>query len=519
MSLNQSMSISTSSMRNYQYALSIVAHNIANLNTPGYYRQRADFQESRYHYDNSIYGIIKGLNGATIASITNFMDEGALRDVINSQSDASYYNTLNDALSGLEDIADALGDNGLNSILNDFFASVANLEQFPDDVTIRQQYIQSAQDVCDKFNDISNKLDVKKSDMLEEAEFNVESINSLLSQIADANKAYLDSGGSSGALSDIYSLVEELSQYADVTTDTNSNGTINVYIGGVKAVQGAGLNYTLQATTDPTSDTPIQLSFKSTMSDAVLDKGITEAFSKGKLSAQLEFLNGTNNSYYNYSDIQELLDNAANKFASAINDIQTFGKEDDAKVFAAYIVSDGNGNNQLAKVTQDMYDELVMFNTKDGSGTINAKNIQVNQSIVDNPNYVAAARIDLAKYTDENGVVSEDWKNAVGNSDNATELSDVQNRKLLTYGGIDTTLSKYLASVAGKVGQDTAGMGNKADLYQDIADQAQNNYANLIGVNLDEELADMIKYQRAYEASARVFTTVNSMFDTILSMV
>ena len=86
-------------MRNYQYALTIVAHNIANLNTPGYYKQRADFQESRYNFGNSIYERIRGLNGATLASISNYIDEGALRDVINSQSDASYYNTLNAYLS------------------------------------------------------------------------------------------------------------------------------------------------------------------------------------------------------------------------------------------------------------------------------------------------------------------------------------------------------------------------------------------------------------------------------------
>ena len=66
---------------------------------------------------------------------------------------------------------------------------------------------------------------------------------------------------------------------------------------------------------------------------------------------------------------------------------------------------------------------------------------------------------------------------------------------------------------------DAANAADKADLYQDIADSAAANYSNLIGVNLDEELADMIKYQRSFEASARLFAAVNSVMDTILSMV
>ena len=62
-------------------------------------------------------------------------------------------------------------------------------------------------------------------------------------------------------------------------------------------------------------------------------------------------------------------------------------------------------------------------------------------------------------------------------------------------------------------------INSKAKTYNDIYQTDANNYANLIGVNLDEELSDMIRYQRAFEASARVFTTVNDLMGTILSMV
>ena len=66
---------------------------------------------------------------------------------------------------------------------------------------------------------------------------------------------------------------------------------------------------------------------------------------------------------------------------------------------------------------------------------------------------------------------------------------------------------------------DAANMDNKASVYQDLADTDATNYVNLIGVNLDEELADMLKYQRSYEASARLFQTIDSLTQTIINLV
>lgn len=521
MSLNQGLYISYGSMKNNQYALSVVAHNIANINTEGYVKQRVNFEESvLYNGDTTVLGTIRSLNGSTLASISDYLDEGALRNVIDSSSDAAYYNTLNDALSGLDEIADALGDNGLNALLNDFYTAAANLEQFPTDISIRQQYIAAAENVCEKFNDISSKLNTSREEMASNVNSSVDTINSLLSKIAEANEAYIKTGKGTSAQSAIYSLVEELSQYADVTTQTNSNGMVSVYLGGIEVVQGAEQQYTLEANIDFNSpDKNVELALRSTENeDYVIDKGITEKVTGGSFGAQVEFLNGSE-SYYNYDDVEELINSAANDFATALNEIQTYGSEDDADVFAAYLKSDGNGNTVLEKVSADMYDELVMFNTSDGTTTITAGNIRVNQSIIDNPNYVAAARIDLADYTNEDGTISDDWKNAVGNSNNANEIMDLQNRKICDYKGTDCTLSNFLNTLAGKVGQDANDAESQADLYQDIKDEAKTNYLNLIGVNLDEELSDMLRYQRAYEASARLFSTINGLYDTILGMV
>ena len=192
MSLNQSMNIAVSSLQNNSYALVVVSQNIANLNVDGYTRQTVEFQTNPYTTNcENVISTIKGMNGASISGLTDHADLGAFNDIVTSNSDASYYNTLSDALSDLEDVADSLGDNGLNALLNEFYTAAANLEQYPSDYTMREQYALALQNVCDKFNEISQSYSSLKEEYCDEAQLATSTVNSLLAQLADANTAYV----------------------------------------------------------------------------------------------------------------------------------------------------------------------------------------------------------------------------------------------------------------------------------------------------------------------------------------
>lgn len=504
MSLNQSLNISVSSMKNYQYALAVVSHNMANLYTDGYHRQRVNFVENAYTADaNNVLATIRGLNGASISSLTSYMDKGAFDNLINSNSDAQYYNSLVDSLGDLEDIADDLGDSGLNALLNDFYTAVANLEQFPTDLAVRRQFVMAAQNVCDKFNQISQKCDSLQNDKSNEISNSVDVVNKLFAELADCNNEYLQNPQNSQVLSRRDEILAQLSDYMDVKTSTNSNGTLNLYVGDVAVVQGSTQQYKLRA---EFGEDGAKLSLQSTLDGSViLENGITEAFSSGSIKAQIDFLNGTNGSYTNLNNIRSALDSAANAFAQALNEIQTY---DNGDVFAASITSGDNGELKLEKSTEEL------IKTKDGSGTVNAGNIAINEKMLENPYLVAAARIDKTKFE------GDEWTKAIGNSDNAVEFSALQNKKICTYdSGVKATLQEFLNYNAAKNAMDLNDLISKADTYNAIRDDAATNYSNIIGVNLDEELADMIKFQRAYEASARLFTTINDLYGTIINMV
>ena len=194
MSLNQSMNIALGSMQNNQYALTVVSQNIANLNTEGYHRQRVNFSENQYTSDCSgVISTIRGMNGASIDSLTAYIDDGAFKDVINKNSDAEYYNTLNDILGDLEGITDELGENDLSALLGDFYSAASNLEKYPTDMAIRQQFLLAAENVCEKFNYVSDKLDSLEAEKYDDVQMQTTVINSLFEDLAEANKNHIQS--------------------------------------------------------------------------------------------------------------------------------------------------------------------------------------------------------------------------------------------------------------------------------------------------------------------------------------
>ena len=301
----------------------------------------------------------------------------------------------------------------------------------------------------------------------------------------------------------------------DVTTQTNDNGTVNVYVGGIAVVQGGEQKYSIEVDFDSTNpDEAVKFSLKSLENpDYVIENGVTDSFKSGSMKGYLEFLNGSGGAKFtNVNDMKTALNEAAGAFANALNDIQTY---DNGDVFAASLTTGDDGNLLLEKATEKM------FTTKDGSNAINASNIQVNSAIMEDPFKVSAARIDLNNYKDEDGNIDPNWIKSIGNSDNAVEITKLQNAKILSYNGgkNNCTLSQFLTNNAAKAGMDIANIQNKADTANNIAEADAVNYANIVGVNLDEELSDMIKYQRAYEASAKLFSTINNLMGTIINMV
>ena len=131
-----------------------------------------------------------------------------------------------------------------------------------------------------------------------------------------------------------------------------------------------------------------------------------------------------------------------------------------------------------------------------------AGNLTINQNIIDDPSKLAAS--DSAEGNAEEG-----------NGNNAKKLGDVQFDGLESLNG--STIQTYFQGLIGQLGVDGQQAERMAFNTATLKGAVEHRRASISSVSLDEEMTDMIKYQQAYNASARMITVVDETLDKIIN--
>ena len=198
-----------------------------------------------------------------------------------------------------------------------------------------------------------------------------------------------------------------------------------------------------------------------------------------------------------YANVISQLNQLASGFANDLNSIQ---KYTNGNMQAMKIEVDAaTGELKLAQATEDL------FVSSDGN-PIDASNIKINDVILSNPNEIAAARVDITNYDEFE----------VGNSDNIKlmiEARDTNNADLN-----NTSVDKFLTSIVSNIGTKTANIKSDYEVTQSTKTVVENERQNKIGVNLDEELMDLVKYQTGYQAASRIFNITSELMMTLVNL-
>jgi flagellar hook-associated protein FlgK len=136
----------------------------------------------------------------------------------------------------------------------------------------------------------------------------------------------------------------------------------------------------------------------------------------------------------------------------------------------------------------------------------NGANIGVNQLLIDNRDYINAGHID------SNGVIAE------GDNTNALNMSDMRDTRYSFYHLSSATLGTAFNSIYSNIGATAQGATRDYEFTQGVYSQLQDRQDSIAGVNLDEELADILRFQYMYQASAKMITTIDTMMETLLAM-
>lgn len=518
MSITSSMNIAQEALSVSQAAITTVSNNIANVDTPGYSKLRVN--QSSVVNVSSLKGDsptleADSLSGVQLDNIQRYSADGTQSYYWQENSANSYLTEYSNVASDIQDLTNELNNTGLNNALSNFYTAAGTLNQNASDITARQNFVSAAQNVCSQFNSMSKSLSNVQTSLVGDMVSNssseivseIDNANSILDQLAEVNSDIIktNTGTSStpSLLDQRDQLVTKLTNLIPVTTQINSNGTITVSLGDYHLVNGGSLDGHLQATNSLDSATPPNLvttvSIVDPSSNTTKVANINSAITGGSIGAVLDAA-GTDPNKLNVSGVLGELNTMASQFASIMNTIQTDASGTTTPMYMSSATT-------LAVSTTNMFVNNTQPAVTETTG-INAANIAVKSTVVNNPYLVAAARVntvDVATST-----------NAVGNNSNSTLIVNTQTK---TYAGLgNTTLSGYLSNMVAEVGTDVSNINTNSKNQTLVLQQIQTKLSAATGVNLDEELTDLIKYQRSYQSAARIFTTCNDLLDTLINL-
>jgi len=481
------LSIAKSGLFTAKQSMTTTSHNIANANTEGFSRQEVRTKTGVTLQDSAhVVG-----SGVDIQSIKRSHDELVDKKLNSSLSTNKFNEERFLQLGNIEEIFNEINSEGMNKILNRFFNSFRELSAQPENATVRSVVRENAKIVVNDFHRIQEKLDTVTASINNKINLSVLEINSLTKQIANLNTEINKQEVIGGMANDLRdqrdTAIRKLAEFFPVQTYSDSEGQYVVGIDGVGSLVSGGINQEIGAS-------PV-LKEGST----VLDRSQVEIFFTARpsqsFSSQLKngILGGvlkTRNE--EIASLEKQLNTIAHSLVLSTNAIHRRG-------FANHSVPEDANGNPILSATNKKITGINFF-----------------KEPLDVKRAAEFIKLDDAIEEDINNIVTAFEPNKPGDNRISLAISKLQHEKILE-GGTATFEEQYLKSV-GEIGLQSG--KTKIDLEQSsgIYAQAKSVKEKLTGVSLDEEAANMVKYQNAYEASAKVIKASDEMFRAVLGI-
>jgi flagellar hook-associated protein 1 len=496
-----------------QSALYTTGHNIANANTPGYSRQRVNFEQTEPYPAAALNRPqIPGQMGTGVkAGSVQRVREGFLDLQYRGENNKlGYWEARADALKKMEDIMNEPSDSGLAKTMDQFWQSLQDLSVNPENEGARSVVRQRGLAVVETFHYLADSLTAIQNDLANQISVSIKEINSIAEQLYKINQQIGEIEPHGYLPNDLYDerdrLLDQLSNLVNIQIELNhskgnalpiAEGIYKVYI-----VDDAGNQYLLvdgnqsyqtfsiQPNDGTNLETPTgpvdQLVLKDVTTNSTTNIPLT---SSGKLKGLIEaygYKNGSNIKGI-YPEMLAELDKLAYSFAKRFNEVHQQG----------FTLNPSNKGG------------LFFADLAQVAGA--AKAIQLSSNIDDLNNIAASSK-----------------QNEPGNGLNAIKLANVKNSNFanlqdpnpdpsITYPISAGTLQSYYEGMIGKIAVDAQQanrlMNNSEVLRQSVEERRQ----SVSGVSLDEEMTNMIKFQHAYNAAARNITVIDEMLDKIIN--
>jgi flagellar hook-associated protein 1 FlgK len=306
--------ISVSALQAFQNAINVTANNVANASTPGYDRETVNLAEAIPQSN----GAATVGAGVVVNGISRAFSQAAANQLNTSQSSLGQLNALQSYSNQIDNLFGTTAG-GLSTALQNFYSGFSNVANNPTSTASRQALIGQAQGVANSFQNASGELNALNTDVNSRISSDVTQINSIAKAISLLNNQIVTGTAQAGGqppnqlLDQRDQLVSSLSQLVNVTTTTDPNGALNVFIGNGQplVLQAQTMNLTTVANQFNAS----QLEIGSAASGAVISNNITSGNLGGLLAARSQVINPALNQ----------LGQVATAFAQTVNSQQAQG--------------------------------------------------------------------------------------------------------------------------------------------------------------------------------------------------
>ena len=471
-----------------QRALDTTGHNISNVNTPGYSRQRLNQLQS---FPMKLYGG-QGMLGTGVDSLSITQARNEFLD-FKYRAEATtlgHWETKSTGLEFISAIFNEPSETGIATVMNQFFSSFEELAKEPEELTKRALVRQRGIAFSNSLNHMYSQMEKMVKDLNFDIQATVANINGYARQIGHLNEQIYKAESDGSHANDLRDqrnlLIDELSKLVNIDvlniTDINDGMSqkLVIQINGQPLVYHDRA-YLLDASTmvESSFDNEVEISqLRWASGDSINVKALG-----GQLGALIDLRDGEEGNRKGVPFYIKELNRFAGKFADEVNALHR----------------DGYGFKDINDVNYHDIDFFTAFGGASGSGTaITAKNIKISLEIDRDLNAISvSASTDLLP----------------GDGSVATAITKLRHKPGMFDTGKPEDFVKSLISNLGVDMQEANRMTtNQLFLVEQIDRQRQ----AVSGVSLDEEMSNMVKFQHAYNASARMVTTMDEMLDTII---
>lgn len=476
------LNTSSSGMRAQQIALQTTSHNLTNMNTHGYSRQRVTMSTS---FPQSMAGIGQLGTGVQISGVVRVSDEYITKQLQNELSSLTEHTNISEVIGQLEAIFNEPSENGISQQMSDFFVSWGNLGENPEKIEAKKLVVSQAQSFVETVNHLANQIDRLATDTGKQIKQEIDDFNEIASQLKSLNDQIFNATVKGEHPNDLYDsqdrLVGQLVDIAGVeASKRDSYGRIMISLNN-KTEDGDPVKIVTESGTHKLLHEPQATDGKVTSFTFQVEGGHNVKIEKGSIK-------GFEKAHEEVVKKGNEIDNFMEKLATAVNFISTNDGEDPENSFFEIGTSakDIRVNSDLIKNAGD----LIVGKTVNGSEGDGSRA----KAIADLKNIA----LDFNKNSfdlefDPAGSFT------IKSHDNGSPIYDHYNDIVTDMGTVKQRADNMMAN------------------QSDLASLLEQRQESVSGVDLNEEVVDMIRFQSAYQANARVISTINEMLDTLIN--